>query len=306
MARYDRDYGQDFNQRYRDTGPRGGMRSDAWRGTDWAEMPGDDGYFGNRFPDRNTGSFNRGVGYGGYGYDTPGYEGFAPNRNAGYGARPGPAVGGGYGGETMEWTDYGPRGASRGYSRRERGFNDGWRTERDWSTGSGSGRMLRASDLMTENPEAVTGETPISEVATKMRELDVGIIPVVDKGDKRRLRGVVTDRDIAIRAVAEGKASDTPVSECMTDRVRSVNKNDSIHDVMRVMKDEQVRRVTVTDREGRLVGIIAQADLAVDFAGDNRSREIEVGDMLERVSSPARPERFGADGGGRWRGDMAD
>jgi CBS domain-containing protein len=158
----------------------------------------------------------------------------------------------------------------------------------------GQGRdRLRAADIMTENPHTVTPEASISDVARRMRDLDVGIIPVVDSEDSRRLRGVITDRDIAVRAVAEGKTGASKVSECMTDRVRHVNKNDSIQDVMRVMRQEQVRRVPVTDREGRLVGIIAQADLAVDYASDDSNRELEVGEMIEQVSEPARPRRAG-------------
>ncbi|MEX2584696.1 MAG: CBS domain-containing protein, partial [Gemmatimonadota bacterium] len=137
----------------------------------------------------------------------------------------------------------------------------------------------------------VTPETEISDVARQMRDLDVGIIPVVESTDNPRLQGVITDRDIAIRAVAEGKDGSVKVGDCMTRDVRTVNKNDSVRDVMRVMKDEQVRRVPVVDREGRLVGIIAQADLAVDYAGDDSDREIEVSDTLERISEPASPER---------------
>jgi CBS domain-containing protein len=152
---------------------------------------------------------------------------------------------------------------------------------------------------MTENPHAVTPDATLSEVAQKMRDLDVGIIPVVESDENRRLRGVITDRDITLRAVAEGKGGDAKVSECMTERVRAVNKNDSIQDVMWVMRREQVRRVPVTDREGRLVGIIAQADLAVDYASDDASRETEVGETLERISEPARPVRGRMSASGR-------
>jgi CBS domain-containing protein len=157
---------------------------------------------------------------------------------------------------------------------------------------------VRAAQIMTENPRAVTGDASISEVAGMMRDLDVGIVPVVDNDQNRRLRGVITDRDIAIRAVAEGRDGSSTVSECMTERVRAVNKNDSVQDVMRVMRQEQVRRVPVTDREGRLVGIIAQADLAVDYGSADPERESEVSEVLERVSEPARPtaDRFVATG----------
>jgi len=160
----------------------------------------------------------------------------------------------------------------------------GWRTE--------AGERLRAADIMTENPEVVTPDTPIADVARKMKELNVGIIPVVSDTENRRLHGVVTDRDLAIRALAEGKGGDTQVSECMTTDVSTVNKNDSINSVLQTMRAEQVRRVPVTDREGRLVGIIAQADLAIDFARDRES-ESSVEETLERISEPSRPFRGG-------------
>lgn len=173
--------------------------------------------------------------------------------------------GGGYGG-------YGQQSGGRGGSR---GGNL-------WS-------RTRASEIMTADPHAVTPQATLAEVAQKMRDLDVGIIPVVDSTENRRLRGVITDRDIAVRAVADGRDGTATVAECMTDSVQSVNKNDSVRDVMRVMRDEQVRRVPVTDREGRLVGIIAQADLVVDYASDDDSRELEVSSTIERISTPARP-----------------
>lgn len=274
MARYERDYGQDFGRRF-----TGGMRSDGW-GSEWSSFPGEEGWYGQGYdsgfnrggrPDNFAGNRynNNGRGFGAaWGYDrnfqgNPGNQGYR---------------GGGYG-QVEQGYDTG-------------GYEQGWRNGRGWGAQRETSQT-RASSIMTENPVSVTGDTTIQEVATKMRELDVGIIPVVDS-DNDRLRGLITDRDIAIRAVAAGKSGDTKVSDCMTDHVRSVNKNDSVEEVMRVMRDEQVRRVPVTDREGRLVGIIAQADLAVDFAGQNRNREFQVGETLERISEPARPDRLAA------------
>jgi CBS domain-containing protein len=158
---------------------------------------------------------------------------------------------------------------------------------------------MRASELMTENPQCVTPDTTLTDVARKMRELNVGIIPVVDDMQTRRLQGVITDRDIAVRAVADGKEGSTRVSECMTTDVETVNKNDSVREVLNVMERDQVRRVPVTDREGRLVGIIAQADLAVDFAGDDPRREEMVEETIQRISEPARPRRSGMAAQGR-------
>ena len=141
---------------------------------------------------------------------------------------------------------------------------------------------------MTENPETVTPDASLADAARKMRDLNVGIIPVVESDQNRRLRGVITDRDIAIRAVAEGKdASSTRVSDVMTSNVETCNKNDSVQDVLQLMEREQVRRVPITDREGRLVGIVAQADVATDLDSDQGSRR--VADTLERISEPGRP-----------------
>jgi CBS domain-containing protein len=129
---------------------------------------------------------------------------------------------------------------------------------------------------MTENPECVTPETSLADAAQKMRDLDVGIIPVVDSEQGRRLKGVVTDRDITIRAVAEAMdARSTKVSEVMTTEVESCNKNDTVGDILRVMEREQVRRVPITDREGRLVGIVAQADVVRDLDSERGEHRVE-------------------------------
>lgn len=148
---------------------------------------------------------------------------------------------------------------------------------------------MRASQIMTARPETVTPDTPVREVAQRMKELDVGIIPVVESEDSLRLKGVVTDRDLAMRVLAEGKDGKLTVSDCMTTSVATVARTDTVHQVMNLMKREQVRRIPVTDAEGNLVGIIAQADLVVDYAGLDLERETEVEEVIERISEPARP-----------------
>jgi signal-transduction protein with cAMP-binding, CBS, and nucleotidyltransferase domain len=127
-----------------------------------------------------------------------------------------------------------------------------------------------------------------------MRDMDVGLIPVVDSEESRRLRGVITDRDIAIRAVAEGKDGKAKVSDCMTDQVSSVNKNDAVRQVLSLMEREQIRRVPVTDREGRLVGIIAQADLATEYAETSHRRLHKVQNTIERISEPGASQGGGS------------
>lgn len=170
----------------------------------------------------------------------------------------------------------------------------------------GRGRFPRrarvsVTDIMTDEPNAVTADTPLSAAARLMRELDVGILPVVDDLDQRHLTGVITDRDIAVRAVAEGLDGASRVADCMTPEVASCPDDADVQDVLDVMRAEQVRRVPITDYDGRLVGIVAQADLAVGYAGLDRDREIEVEEAIERISEPAQLQRpWGSYGS--WRG----
>src|SRR6476661_952877 len=125
---------------------------------------------------------------------------------------------------------------------------------------------MKISELMTRNPCTVTPETPVSEAARLMKEEDVGIVPVVERvggaETRGRLVGVITDRDIAIRHVAEGRTSDAPVRDVMSGGVRTASPDDSVDDVMRLMGSEQVRRVPIVDERGALVGVVSQADLA--------------------------------------------
>lgn len=294
MARYGRDFGRwggsdryDRDQGFsgRERGPEmgggyggygggyGGMRSDG-SGGDWRNFAGESGWYGEGAPGYPSGRYD--TGYGG-GFRRGGFENEEFDRGM-----QGSGYGGGYGGRDMGYGgfDY-ERGRSFGGDR--------------WGSGNqsrgGERSQTRAAAIMTENPECVTPDTKLTEVARKMRELNVGIIPVVESMENRRLQGVITDRDITVRAVAEGKDGNAAVRDCMTSDVESVNKNDSVEEVLSVMEREQVRRVPVTDREGRLVGIIAQADLAVDFAGDDNRRESMVEDTIQRISEPARPRR---------------
>lgn len=147
---------------------------------------------------------------------------------------------------------------------------------------------MRARDIMTENPETLTGRDNVRRAAELMRDLDVGIIPVVDDKDGGRIRGVITDRDIAVRHVAEGHEGNCMIQEHMTDRVTSVGPDESLDEVMARMRQDQVRRVPVVEDGDRLIGMIAQADLAVK-TGDRKAEEVE--ETVEKISEPARPER---------------
>ena len=114
-------------------------------------------------------------------------------------------------------------------------------------------------DAMTPNPATVEPGTTVQDAARAMKSEDVGSLPIVE-GD--RLVGVVTDRDIAIRIVAEGKSADTPVGEIASKDVVTIDPQQGIEEAARLMAEHQVRRLPVTEEDGKLVGILAQADVA--------------------------------------------
>ncbi|GAA5072659.1 CBS domain-containing protein [Lysobacter panacisoli] len=117
----------------------------------------------------------------------------------------------------------------------------------------------------------------IREAAETMQRMDVGSLPV---GDGDRLVGMVTDRDLAIRAIARGLGADTPVREVMTDQVRYCFDDEDVEHVARNMADLQVRRLPVINRDKRLVGFVSLADFA--HSGDDQSSE----ELLKGVAKP--------------------
>jgi CBS domain-containing protein len=145
---------------------------------------------------------------------------------------------------------------------------------------------MQARDIMTKEPRTLTLDSTVSEAARIMRELDVGLIPIVDGGDSRHLEGVITDRDIAVRHVAERHSDDCRVSEHMSSTLTTVRPDEDIAGVMERMRKEQVRRIPVVEDGGRLVGIIAQADLAVD-TGPNEAAD--VAKTVKEISEPGEP-----------------
>ena len=144
---------------------------------------------------------------------------------------------------------------------------------------------MKISEIMSKNPRTVSPDTPVSDAARVMKEDDIGLVPVVERiggaETRGRLIGVVTDRDIAIRRVAEGRSSDGPVSDVMSGGVKTCSPDDSVDDAMELMGREQVRRIPIVDERGSLVGVVAQADL-VRMAGHERKVE----QTVERISQP--------------------
>jgi CBS domain-containing protein len=138
-------------------------------------------------------------------------------------------------------------------------------------------------DVMTQNIEEIPADATIMQAAERMRQLDIGAMPVLE-GD--RLIGMITDRDIAVRAVASGRdPRSTPVRDAMSANVCFCYEDDTVESAAQLMEEKQVRRLPVFDRSERPVGIVSLGDLAVRNRDDRLS-----GEVLERVSEPARPD----------------
>lgn len=126
---------------------------------------------------------------------------------------------------------------------------------------------MNIRDIMTTQVELVGPDTSLAQAAQKMRDADIGALPV---GENDRLVGVVTDRDITIRAVAEGRdPNTTPVRDALSGHALYVFDDQSTEDAARMMADRQVRRLPVLNRGKRLVGIVALADLAREGGNDS-------------------------------------
>ena len=131
-------------------------------------------------------------------------------------------------------------------------------------------------ELMSSNPRTIESDQPVVEAAKAMRDEDVGLVPVVE-GD--RLVGTVTDRDISIRVVAEGKdPSSVKVQEIASTDIVTVDPQQDLDEALRLMAQHQVRRLPVVEEDGRLVGVVAQADVARE-GGDSQT-----GELVEEIS----------------------
>ena len=138
---------------------------------------------------------------------------------------------------------------------------------------------VKCREIMTANVTTATREMTLRDVARLLREGDMGSVPVIEGG---RLVGIVTDRDIVVRAIAEGKGPDTPVAEAMTTEIFSVHPDDFAFEAVRLMGDKQVRRIPVVEADGSLAGIISMADVALEMEDER-----EIAETLEEISSGA-------------------
>jgi CBS domain-containing protein len=134
---------------------------------------------------------------------------------------------------------------------------------------------MHIRDIMTPNPRTLSPNDSIQNAARLMRDEDTGVVPVVENG---RAVGLVTDRDIVVRAIADGGGVDRPVRDIVTRDMVTVSPDTSTRDAAALMSEHQVRRLPVVDG-GRLVGIVSLGDLAVKEGKDSRS-----GDTLQSIS----------------------
>jgi len=143
---------------------------------------------------------------------------------------------------------------------------------------------MKARELMTEQPACCTPDQTIQEAAQLMRDNDCGCVPVVEDTQTNRIVGLVTDRDITCRCTAEGKGPDTLVREAMSSDPKSCGPEDEVEIVEKIMAEGQVRRVPVVDNRGCCLGIIAQADLALN---ERAASDRDVGQVVEQISAPS-------------------
>jgi CBS domain-containing protein len=141
---------------------------------------------------------------------------------------------------------------------------------------------MQLKEIMTTDVEIVRPESSVTEAAKKMRSLNVGALPVCDGP---RLLGMVTDRDITIRATAEARDPDkTLVRDCMSPEVIYCFEDQSLQEAERIMEDKQIRRLPVLTREKQLAGIVALGDLATKSGDVQRA-----GRTIREISEPAKP-----------------
>jgi len=145
---------------------------------------------------------------------------------------------------------------------------------------------MEIREIMTENPVCCVSETNLEEVARMMAENDCGAIPVVEDQERWKPMGIVTDRDIVLRAVAEGKNPlDMNAEEVMSQGPVSVRQDSNVEECVREMESHQLRRILVVDKGGSCVGIVSMGDIALHRGGQ------ETVEVVGEVSRPSTPDR---------------
>jgi CBS domain-containing protein len=137
---------------------------------------------------------------------------------------------------------------------------------------------MKVSEIMTREVETVTPDTTLQQAAKLMARVDAGALPILDND---RLSGIITDRDIAVRAVGEGRdPATTKVRDIMSAQVKHVSEDDNVEEVADLMAELQVRRLPVVNRERRVVGIVSLGDIA------REKRARTAGEALQGISRP--------------------
>jgi len=136
-------------------------------------------------------------------------------------------------------------------------------------------------EIMTKDPECCLPSDSVMKAAQLMKSEDVGPIPIVDDKDGKKLTGIVTDRDLAIKVVAEARdPKTTAIEEVMSEGLVTCRENDDVQTVLKLMQDNQIRRIPVVDKKDQLVGIIAQADVATRLGVTGAT-----GKVVEQISA---------------------
>jgi CBS domain-containing protein len=144
-------------------------------------------------------------------------------------------------------------------------------------SGSPAKSRIKCREIMTKSVRTASPGDTIRQVAELMRDGDMGAVPILDNG---KLVGIVTDRDIVVRSVAEGIEPGAPISSVMSGDLSTVTPDDFVFTAIRQMGDRQVRRIPVVDLDGGLAGIISMADVALETED-----ELEIAEALEEISS---------------------
>jgi CBS domain-containing protein len=144
------------------------------------------------------------------------------------------------------------------------------------------GVSMKVAEVMTTNIDSCTPESSCKEVAEKMKELEVGAIPICEDG---KLVGLITDRDLVINGIANNLSSESTVSKLMTNDVVKGTKEMSVEEAATIMSQQQIRRLPIVEGD-KLIGIVSLGDLAVN----NQSND-KAGDALQDISEPAEPNK---------------
>jgi CBS domain-containing protein len=148
--------------------------------------------------------------------------------------------------------------------------------------------LRTCGDIMTANPTTCVPTQTVEHVAQLMRDEDVGSIPVVAEEGSKRLVGIITDRDLVLQVLAEGRSGqDVKVEQVMTRDPVTCREIDTMHNALNIMTNHQVRRVPVVNTQGDLVGIIAQADVAIRVDKSEKTAEV-----VEEISRPDAARRY--------------